>query len=265
MVSLLLTSLALLCWPDTRASNRLRALAGHAPRKRLHTPRPSAVTTMAAAVVVGWLLAGAGGVVAVTLLAATARRQLSTRTENRQSLVAVDGLADALRSFVASLRTGAHPATAAECAASDAHAETAVVMRAVAAAARLDSDVALVVDTARSPALATALGRMATAWRLAQRHGLPLADVLDAVRRDLEQRARFTRQVLARMTGPKSSAIVLSLLPLLGIALGEAMGASPLRVLTGTGLGQVLLVVGVILLCTGVAWSGRITNGVVRR
>jgi tight adherence protein B len=220
---------------------------------------------MVAAVVAGWLVAGAGGVVAATLLAATARRQLRTRKENRRSLIAVDGLAEALRSFVASLRTGAHPATAAESAASDAHAEAATALRAVAAAARLDSDVTVALGSARSSALAPALGRMATAWRLAQRHGLPLAEVLDAVRRDLEQRARFTRQVIARMTGPKSSALVLSLLPLLGIALGESIGASPLRVLTGTGLGQVLLVMGVTLLCAGVAWSSRITNRVVRR
>jgi tight adherence protein B len=264
MVSLLLTSLALLCWPDTRAAARLRTLTGHAPSQRLRTPRPSAVA-MAAAFVAGWLVAGAGGVVAATLLTATVRRQLRARTENRESLIAIDGLAEALRSFVASLRTGAHPATAAESAASDAHAQTATALRAVAAAARLDSDVTVVLDTARSLALATALGRMATAWRLAQRHGLPLAEVLDAVRRDLEQRARFTRQVIARMTGPKSSALVLSLLPLLGIALGETMGAGPLRVLTGTGLGQVLLMTGVVLLCAGVAWSGRITNRVVRR
>jgi len=265
MVSLLLTSLALLCWPDTRATARLRAIAGHAPRKRLHTSRPSAVTAMVAAVVAGWLVAGVGGAVAATLLAATVRRQLRTRTENCESLIALDGLAEALRSFVASLRTGAHPATAAESAAEDAHAETAAAMRAVGAAARLGGDVTVVVDTARSPTLVTALSRMATAWQLAQRHGLPLADVLDAVRRDLEQRARFTRQVIARMTGPKSSALVLSLLPLLGIALGEAMGASPLLLLTGTGLGQLLLVMGVALLCAGVVWSSRITNKVVRR
>jgi tight adherence protein B len=265
MVSLLLASLALLCWPDTRAAARLRAIAGHAPRKRLRTPRPSAVTAIVASVVAGWLVAGVGGAVAATLLAATARRQLRTRTENRESLIAVDGLVEALRSFVASLRTGAHPASAAESAAEDAHAETAAAMRAVGAAARLGGDVTVVLDTARSPALATALGRMATAWQLAQRHGLPLADVLDAVRRDLEQRARFTRQVIARMTGPKSSALVLSLLPLLGIALGEAMGAGPLLLLTGTGLGQVLLVMGVTLLCAGVVWSSRITNRVVRR
>jgi tight adherence protein B len=265
VVSLLLTGLALLCWPDTRAGIRLRTIAGHQPRKRLRAVRPSAVTALAMAVVTGWLIAGPGGVVAATLLAVTVRKQLLTRAESRRSLTAMDGLAEALRSLVAGLRAGAHPAAAAESAAEDVPPRTATTMRAIAAAARLDGDIAAVLDTTRSPALATALGRLATAWRLAQRHGLPLADVLDAARRDLEQRARFTRQVLARMAGPRSSALVVSLLPVLGIALGEAMGAHPLRLLTGSGLGQVLLVVGVTLLCAGVAWSGRITSRVVVR
>lgn len=263
MVSLLLASVALLCWPDSRAATRLRAIAGHQPRKRLRTPRPSAVTALAMTVTTGWLVAGPGGAVAAALLAVTIRKQLRTRTENRRSLTAMDGLAEALRSLVAGLRAGAHPAAAAESAAEDAHPQTAVTMRTIAAAARLDGDITAALDTTRSPALTTALGRLATAWQLAQRHGLPLADVLDAARRDLEQRARFTRQVLARMAGPRASALVVSLLPLLGIALGETMGAHPLTLLTSTGLGQVLLVAGVTLLCAGIAWSGRITSRVV--
>jgi tight adherence protein B len=221
------------------------------------------VSLLAAAVVAGWLVAGAGGAVAAALLAATARRQLRTRTANRQSLAALDGLAEALRSLVGSLRAGAHPATAAETAAADAPPATAATMHAIAAAARLDGDIAMVVATARTPALTTALARMAKAWQLAQRHGLPLADVLDAVRGDLDQRTRFARQVLARMTGPKSSAVALSFLPALGIALGEAMGASPLRQLTTTGVGQALLLSGVTLLCAGIAWSARITSRAV--
>jgi tight adherence protein B len=138
-------------------------------------------------------------------------------------------------------------------------------MRAIAAAARLDGDMTRALATVHTPALRTALTRVAAAWQLAHRHGLPLADVLDTVRRDLEHRARFTRQVLARLAGPKASALVLSALPVLGIAIGEAMGAGPLHVLTSTGMGQVLLVVGVLFLCAGIAWSGRITAGVVDR
>lgn len=265
MVSLLLTSLALLCWPDTRAATRLRAITGQRVRKRLRTRRPSAAAVMVAAVVAGWLVASVGGAVAATLLAATVRRQLRTRTERRQALAAMDGLAEALRSFVAGLRTGAHPTRAAESAAEDVPPHTAATMRAIASAARLDGDISVVLNTAPSPALRTPLGRLVTAWQLAQRHGLPLAEVLDAARRDLEQRARFTRQVLARMAGPQASALTLSFLPVLGIALGEAMDTDPLRLLTTTGAGQMLLVTGVALLCAGVTWSGRITNRVVVR
>lgn len=265
MVSLLLTSLAVLCWPDRRAARRLRILTGHARRKRLRTLRPTAVSLIVAAVVAGWLVAGPGGAAAAGILAVTARGQLRTRTENRQSLAAVDGLAEALRTLVAGLRSGAHPASAADAAAADAQPPTDGTMRAMAAAARLDGDMSTALTDTKNAAMAGALARVATAWRLAQRHGLPLADVLDAVRRDLELRARHTRQVLARMAGPKSSATALSLLPVLGIGLGEAMGARPIRMLTGTGLGQMLLLVGVTLLCTGAVWSGRITSRVAIR
>lgn len=263
-MSLLLTGLALLCWPDTRPTQRLLTLAGHGARKRLRPTRPGAVAVLTTATVTGWLIAGIGGAVAAALLAETVRRQLRVRAERRRLLTALDGLAEALRSFVAGLRTGAHPATAAESAAEDAPPDTAPTMRAIAAAARLDGDIATVLNTARSPALKASLIRVVTAWHLAHRHGLPLAEVLDAVRRDLEQRTRFTRQVLARMTGPQSSALALSCLPALGVALGEASGAEPLRFLA-SGVGQVLLITGVALLCVGATWAGRITNHVVVR
>jgi tight adherence protein B len=263
MVSLLLASAALLCWPDTSPAIRLRAIAGHTQRKRLRAIRPNTPTLTLAAAMAGWLVAGVGGAMAAALLTLTLRRQLQARAESRNALTAMDGLAEAMRTLVAGLRAGAHPATAAESAATDAHPQTRTTMRAIASAARLDGDLAAVAADAQSPTLAPALSRLATAWQLAQRHGLPLADVLDAVRRDLDQRARFTRQVLARMAGPRSSALALSLLPALGIALGAATGANPLAVLTGTPLGQALLVIGVTLLCAGLTWSSRITTRAV--
>lgn len=264
--ALLSCGLALLCWPDSRAATRLRAIA-QAPtrRRRVRLPRPSAVTFTAAAALAGWLVAGAGGAIASALVAATAWRRLRDRRRLRQSLAAFDGLAEALRSLVAGLRAGAHPAESAESAAADAQPQAAATMRAIAAAARLDGDVDRALGATEVPALASVLSRVSKAWTLAQRHGLPLAEVLDAVRRDLEQRTRFARQVLARMAGPRSSATVLSLLPVLGVALGEAMGARPLQLLTSTGTGQLLLLVGVGLLCAGVAWCGRLTNQVVLR
>ncbi|MPZ82055.1 MAG: secretion system protein [Actinophytocola sp.] len=263
MVSLLCCALALLTWAGSPAATRLRNLdlVGTRHHRRLGPPRPSSVTLTTAAAVAGWLMAGVGGAIAAALATVTVWRRWRARGQLHRSLSAIDGLTEALRSLVAGLRAGAHPAEAAEAAAADAQPHAAAPMRAIAAAARLDGDVQRALDGTQT--LAGVLARVSRAWALAQRHGLPLADVLDAVGRDLDQRVRFARQVLARMAGPRTSATTLALLPVLGIGLGEAMGAHPLRVLTGPGLGQVLLVIGIALLCAGVAWCGRLTGQVV--
>jgi tight adherence protein B len=46
--------------------------------------------------------------------------------------------------------------------------------------------------------------------------------------------------------------------------MGSGVGADPWRVLTTTGTGQVLLVAGVALELTGVAWSSRLVRRAVR-
>jgi tight adherence protein B len=116
-----------------------------------------------------------------------------------------------------------------------------------------------------TPSLAPVLDQLATAWAMVARYGLPLADVLDAVRRDLDHRVRFAKQVHARMAGPRSAAMILAVLPGVGVLLGEMMGAHPLRVLAFTPAGQALLLLGIGLTCAGVAWSGRLTGRTVLR
>lgn len=261
MVSLVCCAAAVLTWPAAPATRRLRDLNGARRRTKLRPPRPSSVTIATTGAVAGWLVAGPGGAIAALLATVTARRRWQARGDLNRSLSAVDGLTEAVRSLVAGLRAGAHPADAAESAATDAHPTAATSMRALAAAARLGGDVRLALNVAGSQTLAPSLTRISRAWILAQRHGLPLADILDAVTRDLDQRVRFSRQVLARMAGPRTSATVLAVLPALGVVLGEAIGAHPLRMLTGPG--HLLLAVGVALLCAGVAWCGRLTGQVV--
>jgi tight adherence protein B len=58
--------------------------------------------------------------------------------------------------------------------------------------------------------------------------------------------------------------MVLAGLPALGLAMGSGVGAEPWRVLTTTGTGQVLLVVGVTLELAGLAWSRRLVGRVIR-
>jgi len=263
----LLLGLAVLSWPAARSTARLRRAVGTSGRTRRwpRLPRPGVVVVTIAVAVPGFLIGGVGGGIAAALAGGTAWRRLAARRAMRHTMATVDGLAEALRSLVAELRAGAHPAAAAESAAVDAEPAAATAMRAIAAAARLDGDIARALGAAgpTTPATTRVLAQLCHAWTLVRRHGLPLADVLDAVHRDLDTRIRFARQVIARMAGPRASATILALLPTIGIALGQAMGARPLHLLTHTPTGQLLLVLGAALVCAGLTWSARLTNQVV--
>jgi tight adherence protein B len=65
------------------------------------------------------------------------------------------------------------------------------------------------------------------------------------------------------MTGARTTAAVLAGLPLLGIGLGELIGAEPVRFLLSRGVGGWLLVIGASLACAGLLWSDRITARVL--
>ncbi|MGH3756054.1 MAG: type II secretion system F family protein, partial [Pseudonocardiaceae bacterium] len=161
--------------------------------------------------------------------------------------------------LVAELRAGAHPSAAAA-AAADGPADVTRALSAAAAAARLGGDVPAVLRSAGPVHLRSWLGRLAEAWSVADRYGIPLADLLDAVRSDTEQRVRLAAEIQARLAGPRATAAVLAGLPLLGLALGQAVGAAPVRVLSNTPAGQGLLVVGTGLACAGVLWSARLVS-----
>jgi tight adherence protein B len=92
---------------------------------------------------------------------------------------------------------------------------------------------------------------------------LPLADVLDAVGRDVTSRVRFAQRVRARMAGPRASGTVLAVLPVLGVLLGSGMGADPVRVLCTGSFGQLLLAVGTTLICAGLLWVTKLTSRAV--
>ena len=58
----------------------------------------------------------------------------------------------------------------------------------------------------------------------------------------------------------RTTAVVLAGLPLLGIGLGQLIGADPVEFLLSGGLGGWLLVAGVMLACCGLMWSDAITG-----
>ncbi|RKT52135.1 type II secretion system F family protein [Saccharothrix australiensis] len=252
-MSLLLLAAALLVLPPS-AGRRLTALRGRRQR-RWRLPRPNLPIVLGLGAVPGLVL-GVGGSVAGALVALTVWRARADRKEERERLAATASIAEGLAAFVAELRSGAHPARAAAGAAEDASPPAVDVFRTIASTAARGGNVeaALAHPDAR---------RLARAWRLSSEHGVPLADVLEAVRQDLRQRIGFAHRFHARMAGPRASAAVLAALPVFGVLLGEVTGSGPLDVLTSTTAGQVLLVAGAGLICAGLRWSAHLTRRVV--
>ena len=105
---------------------------------------------------------------------------------------------------------------------------------------------------------------LASGVRLSGRTGCSLAAIIGAVEDDVRARLHLTRELRTAIAGPRASAALLAALPLLGLAMGSGIGADPWHVLTATGTGQVLLVVGVGLEAAGLAWSARLVRGALR-
>ncbi len=124
---------------------------------------------------------------------------------------------------------------------------------------------ALEAEAARRPEVARDLRRVAGAWALAEQHGVPLADLLAGVHADLRWRLAYAGRVGAALAGPRATAAVLTALPVLGILLGELVGAAPLQVLRSGVLGQVLVVSGVGLAAAGAAWTRAVLRSAVPR
>ena len=105
------------------------------------------------------------------------------------------------------------------------------------------------------------LAALALACRVNALTGTPLVRALSGVADDLAADRRLRSAVTRAVSGPRSSAALLAALPLLGIAMGELMGAHPLRLLLGSSVGLVLVGAGMALDATGVWW----TRAIVRR
>ena len=103
--------------------------------------------------------------------------------------------------------------------------------------------------------------RIAPLFTLSASRGVPLSRLVAAARDDIDHTRRHRAATNAALAGPKTTAVVLALLPFAGLLMGAAMGANPLALLAGGGLGGALLTVGTALVCAGVIVSQHIIQG----
>ncbi|MCB0948648.1 MAG: type II secretion system F family protein [Mycobacterium sp.] len=239
---------------------RVRLLTMQPRRCRQPTATHLAIIGCAAtALLMPWPASLGFGLLIGTLLG---RRRLGAR--RRVRIEEASALQGALDVLVGELRVGAHPVAAIGVAAKESHGRVGAALGSVAARASLGADVVagLRAEAHRSTS-PDHWERLAVCWRLAQTHGLAIATLMQAAQRDIAERERFHGRVAAGMAGARATAAILAGLPLLGVLLGQAIGAEPLNFLFSAGSGGWLLVLGCTLICCGLLWSDRITARVL--
>ncbi|WAL96946.1 type II secretion system F family protein [Streptomyces sp. Je 1-369] len=270
-------------WLLTRrdhASRRLRKLLPpHAAQPPATPRRQRLVETARGRLRPEWWCVAAGAVVALlgesvvplalgvagVPLAAGVRRARAARRERERREVAVIAL---LGEVGAEVRAGRQPGDALRLTLHDpvdAGVGTGAARSAVLAATRFGGDVpGALRSAAREPGAEGLLG-LAACWRVAVDRGAGLAAGLErleaALRSERDQRA----DLRAQLAGARSTAVMLAALPLLGLLMGSALGAQPLRVLLHTGPGLACLAVGGVLEGVGVWWALRIVRGAEER
>lgn len=107
---------------------------------------------------------------------------------------------------------------------------------------------------AGDPGAAAAVRTAVAATRLTRTLGAPLAEVLDRCAASVTEaeQARDARRVA--LAGPRSTARILTGLPLLGPLLGAGLGADPVAVATDGGWGSAGVLLGVVLVLVGWRW-----------
>ncbi|WTC17456.1 type II secretion system F family protein [Streptomyces cellulosae] len=199
------------------------------------------------------VVAGAAGVP----LLRKVRRAAAARKERDGRADAVVALCGAL---AGELRAGRQPGEALLPAARDSGG-LGDMQAAVLAAARFGGDVPDALTAAALQPGAEGLRGLAACWRVAVDQGAGLADGLDRLEAALRAERNQRADLRAQLSGARTTGVMLAGLPVVGLALGAALGADPLHVLLHTPSGSVCLAAGGVLEGLGLWWALRIMRG----
>ncbi|MFC9971782.1 type II secretion system F family protein [Spirillospora sp. NPDC127200] len=107
---------------------------------------------------------------------------------------------------------------------------------------------------------AEGLRLLGACWRVGAEQGGTLSAVLDGLASALRDEETQRQEIAAQLAAPRVTARMLALLPLLGLGMAAALGASPLAFLLGTLPGAGCLAGGVALDLVGLWWTRRLAR-----
>ncbi|AYG04199.1 type II secretion system F family protein [Gryllotalpicola protaetiae] len=137
------------------------------------------------------------------------------------------------------------------------------VAAAVAARAR-DVAAAITAECANAPPSraerhpAVAWGLFAATWSVAMRSGAPPGAALAGFAASIRRAAALHRELGVAFAGPRATARLVGLLPLVALGFGALLGFDTVHVLTATPVGWVCVGGGVALMVGSRRWSGRL-------
>ncbi|GAA4438232.1 type II secretion system F family protein [Phytohabitans houttuyneae] len=227
-----------LAWPQRGREARLFTPAPRSLRARLEalSSRRAMVLAVAVAALTGTLIAGPVAGVVAGGYGAIAVREVLRRRSTREAVAMRTRSLDALCGLAADLRAG-------------------VSAGAVSPAGTVGEASGLaVVEDQRMAQLTGA------AWRLAERTGAPIADLVERIEADARATDRASASATAQAAGARATAWLLAALPAGGIGLGYTIGADPLAVLLHTPIGAACAVAAIALQVAGLAWADRLAS-----
>ena len=95
---------------------------------------------------------------------------------------------------------------------------------------------------------------LAACWEVSERSGAGLSVAVSRLAASLRAGAEADAQLAGEVAAVRTSARLLAGLPLLGLLIGQWIGAEPLAWLTGSWVGRGVLLAGVALQLLGMAW-----------
>lgn len=108
------------------------------------------------------------------------------------------------------------------------------------------------------------LSGVAAAWAVTESAGGAVAEVLDRLGDVLEADRRSRAALDAALAAPRATMALLAGLPVLGVVLGQSLGARPLHLLLHQPLGWALLASGVMLDLLGITWTRLLVRRALR-
>ncbi|MFJ4476110.1 type II secretion system F family protein [Streptomyces xanthochromogenes] len=245
--------------PDAGAAFRASPLGRWLEKERRRAGRRMEWLCLLAGLVLallgGSVLPLVAGVVAVPLVG----KRLRAREHERAKARRADEVIAWCAAVAGELRAGRQPGRALAAAARETAALGAATAPVVAAAAFGGDVPGALREAAREPG-AEGLAGVAACWQVAVDGGAGLASGLERLEGVLRAEREQREALRSELAGPRTTVLLLAFLPALGLVLGTAMGASPLKVLLHSAAGFGCLLVAGVLEAAGVWWAARIVR-----